>query len=301
MGNDLNIKSSTIEKGIELAKDFLDKLIMPAVEETGLLMKEKVTFWKFKNQVKILNKAKEYCDKHGIEPKTISFKLLVPLLETSALEEDEILQNKWAILLSNMVDSNQNIENHVFPYILGQLSTNEFLLLEKVVIERKERLKNLLLEYEEYKTNRPETERKIKEQISDLEEQMETESNGQKYFYSNKMWELRKEKSEFESQLRNLEHKEWSYKWNAQKPEEFPDGILREFEVSNLSRLGLVKYVQENISNSNTLEIPNRPNEEYLVVDFDIDVDYEERYLLTELGELLIDACSEKKTAPNKT
>lgn len=44
MGNDLNIKSSTIEKGLELAKDFLDKLIMPAVEETGLLIKEKVTF-----------------------------------------------------------------------------------------------------------------------------------------------------------------------------------------------------------------------------------------------------------------
>ena len=299
MGNDLNIKSSTIEKGIELAKDFLDKLIMPAVEETGLLIKEKVTYWKFKNQVKVLNKAKEYCEKHGIEPKTVSFKLLVPLLETSALEEDEILQDKWAILLSNMVDSSQNIENHVFPYILGQLSTNEFLLLEKVVLERKERLKNLLMEYENYKTNRPEIERKIKEQITDLEKQMETESNGQKYYHSDKMWELRKEKSEFESELRNLEHKEWSYKWNVQKPEEFPDGSLREFEVSNLSRLGLVKYVQENISNSNTLEIPNDPNEEYLVVDFDIDVDYEEKYLLTELGELLIDACSEKKTAPN--
>src|SRR5690606_30389556 len=116
MGNDINIKSSTIEKGIELAKDFLDKLIMPAVEETGLLIKEKVTYWKFKNQVKVLNKAKEYCEKNGIKPKTISFKLLVPLIETSALEEDEVLQDKWAILLTNMVDSEQNVENHVFPY-----------------------------------------------------------------------------------------------------------------------------------------------------------------------------------------
>jgi hypothetical protein len=32
---ELNIKSSTIEKGLELAKDFLGKLISPTVEEGG--------------------------------------------------------------------------------------------------------------------------------------------------------------------------------------------------------------------------------------------------------------------------
>ncbi len=299
MGNDLNIKSSTIERGIELAKDFLDKLIMPAVEETGLLMKEKVTYWKFKNQVKVLNKAKEYCEEHGIEPKTVSFKLLVPLLETSALEEDEILQDKWSILLSNMVDSEQNVENHVFPYILGQLSTNEFLVIEKVVKDKKERIKKYQSEYEDYKINRPRIEKDLKQKISDIEEQMKIESQGKEYHYSDKMWELRKQKSGIESEIRDIEHKEWSFKWNLRKPEEFPDGSLREFEVSNLNRLGLIKYVQENISSSNTLEIPNKPNEDYLVVDFDIDVDYEEKYLLTELGELFVEACSEKKTAPN--
>jgi len=55
-----------VEKAIDLAQDFLDKLIMPAVEETGLLIREQLTFWKFKNQVKILNKTKEYCEKHNI-------------------------------------------------------------------------------------------------------------------------------------------------------------------------------------------------------------------------------------------
>mgnify|MGYP005992416227 CR=1 FL=1 len=299
MGNDLNIKSSTIEKGIELAKDFLDKLIMPAVEETGLLIKEKVTYWKFKNQVKVLNKAKEYCEKHGIKPKTVSFKLLVPLLETSALEEDELLQDKWSILLSNMVDSEQNVENHVFPYILGQLSTNEFLVIEKVVKDKKERIQKIQSEYEKYKINRPKIEKELKQKIADLVQQIQNESQGEKYHYSDKIWDLRKQKSNLESELRDIEHKEWSLKWNLRKPEDFPDGSLREFEVSNLNRLGLIKYVQENISSSNTLEIPNKPDDDYLVVDFDIDVDYEEKYLLTELGELFVEACSEKKTAPN--
>jgi len=299
MGNDLNIKSSTIEKGIELAKDFLDKLIMPAVEETGLLIKEKVTYWKFKNQVKVLNKAKEYCEKHGIEPKTVSFKLLVPLLETSSLEEDEVLQDKWAILLSNMVDSEQNVENHVFPYILGQLSTNEFHILEKAVNDKRLRIEQKTKEYEEHKINKPKIEKELKDKINSLQTEMDIESGGKRFHHSDKMWDLRKEKSKMESELRDLEYKEFSFKWALRKPEEFPDGSLREFEVSNLSRLGLIKYVQENLSNSHTLEIPNRPDDEYLVVDFDIDVDYEEKYFLTELGELFIDACSEKKTAPN--
>ena len=136
MSNKIDITSTALEKGIDLAKDFLEKLVFPAVEETGLLIKEKVTFWKFKNQVKMLNKAQKYCEKNGITPKSISLKLLCPLLDNAALEEEEILQDKWAILLSNMVDSDQNIQNHVFPYILGQLSANEFLLLEKVYDEK---------------------------------------------------------------------------------------------------------------------------------------------------------------------
>ena len=64
--------------------------------------------------------------KTNIPTKIISLKLLCPLLDYSALEEDEVLQDKWATLLGNMVDSEQNIENHVFPYILSQISKQNF-------------------------------------------------------------------------------------------------------------------------------------------------------------------------------
>src|SRR5688572_28538552 len=100
----LDISSTTIEKGIDAAKDFLGKLIMPAVEETGLLVKDRVTMWRFNNQIKMLNKAKAICDKYEINPKNISLKLVAPLLEYSGMEEDDAMQNKWAILLSNLVD-----------------------------------------------------------------------------------------------------------------------------------------------------------------------------------------------------
>ncbi|MEL7271455.1 MAG: Abi-alpha family protein [Bacteroidota bacterium] len=295
MSKDLNIKSSTIEKGLELAKDFLDKLVMPAVEETGLLIKEKVTYWKFKNQVKILNKAKDYCEKHGIKPKTVSFKLLVPLIETSSLEEDELLQDKWAVLLGNLVDSDQNIENHVFPYILGQISTNEFLVLDKVVKDKKERIKTLKAELEQFLIDKPDIESDLKKKIAGIEEEIKLEQGDKIYSYSEKVWELRKKKTNLESQLRSLNYREGTYNWKINLQESIPEEGLREFEISNLSRLGLIRYIQENFADSQTLEIPNNPDDAYLTVDFDIEVDYEEKYLLTELGELFIEACSEKE------
>lgn len=63
MQNKIDITSTAIEKGIDLAKNFLDKLIMPAVEETGLLIKDKVTMWKFNNEVRMLLGLKKYVRK----------------------------------------------------------------------------------------------------------------------------------------------------------------------------------------------------------------------------------------------
>lgn len=306
MKNDLNIKSSTIEKGIELAKDFLDKLIMPAVEETGLLIKEKVTYWKFKNQVKILNKAKEYCEKNGIEPKTISFKLLVPLIETSALEEDELLQDKWAILLTNMVDSEQNVENHVFPYILGQISTNEYVFLEQVYFSKKERLGKLESELKQFREEKPQLEKELKIEIEKTEREIEiTKKKETKTIpYSREVWDLQKKKGVFENKLNSLKYRENRILREMQYPEVIPEHELRDYELSNLIRLGLVKAIQETIANPQRLEIPKHREDDwndYVSVDVEIDIESNIDHILTELGELFIDACTIKKvkTAPN--
>ena len=76
MNNKLDITSTILEKGIDSARTFLGKLIMPAIEETGLLIKDQVTFWKFKNQVRTINKAKAYCEKNGILIKILLFATL---------------------------------------------------------------------------------------------------------------------------------------------------------------------------------------------------------------------------------
>jgi hypothetical protein len=130
--SEVNIKSTTIEKGLELAKEFLGKLIGPSIDEMGLLISDNIKFYRFKNQIKILNKAQRYIEKKGIDSQEIPIKILVPLLENASLEEDTELQFKWANMIGNMADSETNIQNNVFPYILGQISNEEYQSLEEL-------------------------------------------------------------------------------------------------------------------------------------------------------------------------
>lgn len=143
MSNDkeFNIKSSTIEKGLDLAKEFLGKLIGPTVEELGLLAGDSIKYLRFKNQIRILLKARDYVEKRKLSVKEIPIKILVPLLENSSLEEDDELQDKWANMLTNMVDSELNLQNQIFPYLLGQISIQEFNQLKKLSIDEAEFLK----------------------------------------------------------------------------------------------------------------------------------------------------------------
>jgi len=123
---EINLKSSTIEKGLELAKDFLGKLIMPAVEELGLLASDNIRYLRYKNQLRLLLKAREYVQKNNIPLKEIPVKILLPLLENSSLEEVEELQDKWTNMLVNMANSEHNFQNQIFPYILSQISIAEY-------------------------------------------------------------------------------------------------------------------------------------------------------------------------------
>lgn len=135
----IDITSTVIEKGIDLVKDFVEKLVGSSVEEAGLLLSDNVKLRRFKNQIKILDKAQKIVAKNNIAVKQISLKALVPLLEYSSLEEEECLQDKWTNLLINFVDTNAKYESAVFPYILSQLSSREVLeldLLYKIKINK---------------------------------------------------------------------------------------------------------------------------------------------------------------------
>ena len=301
MTNKIDISSTMLEKSIDIAKQFLDKLVSPAVEEVGLLLRDTVAMWKFKNQVRILNKAKAYCEKNNISPKVISLKLLCPLLDGAALEEEVILQDKWAILLSNMSDSEQNIQNHVFPYILGQISSNEFNFLDTAYKEKKERIRLLSEELDTFRYERPLIESKLKFNIKHLKVQVEEKKQTSQKQWSPEVIDLEKKRRDLEWELQSLNYREGSISYKLKAPQVLAEEDIRDFELSNIIRLGLAKSVQDTYANSKRLEIPNDRNEEYLTVDVDIEVESENSHILTELGELFIEACTEKNEKYNQS
>jgi len=309
MANKIDISSTVLEKSIDTARHFLDKLVSPAVEEVGLLIRDTVALWKFNNQVRILNKAKDICEKNSISPKVISLKLLCPLLDGAALEEDPILQDKWAILLANMVDSDQNIENHVFPYILSQISTNEFIYLEKVLQEKKAKLSQLSEDLYKLRTEMTEIYSRRSVELIELSKEInfqkskeqKTDEHGRKlrHYWSKEIWDLESRKQFIENELRSLKSNENSLIYRMKLPQVLPEEGLRDFELSNIIRLGIAKFVQETYANPGTVEIPSYIRDESMMVDVEIEVESNESHILTELGELFLDACTEKtKTKP---
>ena len=290
----IDITPAIVEKSFDAAKSFLGKLIMPAVEEAGLLIKDHVTLFRFNQQVKMLNKAEKICERNNISPKHISIKLLSPMLDYSGLEEDEVLQDKWATLLSNMVDSEQNIENHVFPYILSQLSKNEYTVLEnnfKDLVRRNLILDEKLADFrnklsEEYSN----VEQILNAFLKIVDEKTFSGASFTSRFYD-KLKFARSYKTEngIKFDLDKYLELEHSIIRNKMNPQEISTEHLQSFEVTNLIRLGLIREDRDYFASGTTRKGYDIESDEV-----DIDLDYNYEVYLTDLGELFIKACTEK-------
>ena len=299
MGNKVDITSTALEKAIEIAKNFVDKLIMPSVEETGLLVKDKITEFRFKRQLKMLQRAKFFCERNNINPKTISLKLLCPLLDYSGLEEDDFMLDKWSILLSNMVDSEQNLQNNVFPHILTQLSTNEFKVLEQSYDMRQKYLIPILEEYRIFLTQNSEEIKNLKNVISSLESKIEKNRSGLNKVPDEEAIKWLEEAYDKKVELDKLTRKENDFKSTILRPINISNDLLTEFELSNLIRLGVVKEDKHFFADSHPLEIYNDREQQYLKADVNIHVNSHIQHIITELGKIFIKACKEKTELNN--
>ncbi len=129
----LELAKEAIKDSIEAAKEFVGKLVGPGLEEGGGIIQDNIKFWRFKNQINILLKAKEFLEEKGIAPQKVLPKTLIPLVENGSLEEHDDMQTKWAALLANAADpTNSEMVSPNFPEILKELSPLEVKLLDKL-------------------------------------------------------------------------------------------------------------------------------------------------------------------------
>ena len=117
------IEATTTEIVIESSKVFLQSIVKPVLDEVGGLLADQVKFWRFKNQIKMLEQSETLLKDKGIKIKETPIKLLVPLLEGAGMEEDEDMQDKWARLFANTVKENSEIETTIYSYILSQMTS----------------------------------------------------------------------------------------------------------------------------------------------------------------------------------
>jgi len=129
----MNLPDKALGKAVEAATKFVGQIINPPLKEVGGLFADQVRLWRYKNQVNIVLKAKKYSEKKGIDPGMVPVKTLANLLDKGSYEEDESIQDKWAALLANAIDPDQDMAPHnIYVEILYQISPNEAKILDHI-------------------------------------------------------------------------------------------------------------------------------------------------------------------------
>ncbi|MBE0392182.1 Abi-alpha family protein [Flavobacterium sp. PL002] len=140
----LNLPKQILDKTEKL----MSKLFGPSIKEFGEIFADNVRFRRLKNQIKILNKTRVLLDRNGLEARELNLKTIVPLIEKTSVEEDELLQDKWANLIANIATT---AENGLEPRLIGTLSSLSSLeakildfIHEDFYVQRQLRLAKLL-------------------------------------------------------------------------------------------------------------------------------------------------------------
>ena len=113
---------------------FLIKIFGP-LAEGGEYVSDQIRYFRWKSSVKMMNKAKIFAEENGLKNQEVPFKILVPLIEKSSLEdEDSPLIDVWAKLLATASHDPEAVES-VFVNLLSQLTYSEVQLIDNLADE----------------------------------------------------------------------------------------------------------------------------------------------------------------------
>lgn len=118
-------EQSELEKLEGAALDFTLGVTGSAKKELGAWFADHVRVRRLKSQMKILEKAQGYVSDAGLDAKQVKMNLIVPLLETGSLEEDESMQERWAALLENAATEGEDGHPEVSPGFVEVLKQME--------------------------------------------------------------------------------------------------------------------------------------------------------------------------------
>jgi Abortive infection alpha len=123
---------STVTKAsVDGASAFLSRICLPAAEEFGLLLRDKVSRWRAQNAAAIVAKA---AAKYSALPQTSEAhahpRIVGAIIEQGSWCDDQEVQSMWAgLLVTACTDDGRSQENLIFVNLLSQLTTSQAKLL----------------------------------------------------------------------------------------------------------------------------------------------------------------------------
>ena len=133
MAEDITGIGKVVSSLAQPIQGFLSAILGSASSEVGELIADNIKFVRWKNALKILEKAQKEMEIRGIQSKEIPLKILFPILEGASLEsDDENLQAKWSNLLTSAAAGILSRPSH--PKILSELIQAEAKILDYLYV-----------------------------------------------------------------------------------------------------------------------------------------------------------------------
>jgi hypothetical protein len=128
LADSLKISIQAVVDGVSA---FLSRICLPAAEEFGLSIKDRVHLWRESNKVILLYKAEQKLNKFSSEKgKHTHPRIVGEILNHGSWVEKEDIQNMWAgLLASSCTEDGQDDSNLIFISILRQLTSLQASLL----------------------------------------------------------------------------------------------------------------------------------------------------------------------------
>jgi hypothetical protein len=119
--------NTAVEKSFQGVEKFLEDVCQPALQEVGLLIRDKVRFWRLNNVLKVMEKSQ---GKIHFEDDKLKIKahprVALAIIDNSSYTDDDELQEMWAGLFASTCNANTDQdENLIFVDLLKQLTSSE--------------------------------------------------------------------------------------------------------------------------------------------------------------------------------
>jgi hypothetical protein len=121
------MQSDTFDKLVAIGDktmDLINKLAGPMAEEVGLLMGDKIRFYRVKNWISVMKKCEQLLEEARLPPNAVPPRLFLPIFEAASIENEESLQDLWAGLLASASEKADSLSPS-FIETLKQLTPSE--------------------------------------------------------------------------------------------------------------------------------------------------------------------------------